>query len=609
MQQKFIISKKFAKNNFLKIKKGTPILYLSHDYSSLVKLREMYKDVGDICTLELKFHDKLNEIKNDFLSLSNLINSRNSNDYYWSSQLASRNSAGIPLLRNLIFALSGVDFLKKHVEGAVVIVDNIEVGNIIYSGSSDNIIEAKYLFREKFSRALIWIRLLKRFIEGFLRSVLIWFYCRFIPLRRYKQQIAQSVYLIQSWYCKGSLNERGDYTDRNFDPLIKSLEKKGEEIWLFPLFYNLDSTICHELRKISKSQFNFLIPERCISLVDLLLHYFNELKKLFIDASNLTFCRLSVANLVKSDHLNSCLAPDEVRYNLIYPVLKRISKYQNLKLIIYPFENNCIEKMTIIAAKKFFPKTPTYGIQHSVWYREQLGMELLEEELSSHPLPDYIVATGSRYQEVLKKLGFPDKRILLGPSFRFPDVGPNGIQRVESIYDIVVILNFDIDQAFEVLEKLNRSLRHLDFGRIGIKLHPLLDVQRIRKFLVDINFDNFEFADLSVSELIKKTKSVVMSCGSVSNLEVMSAGVPLIRISLGSNYNFDPLWSDYPLNSMCYSLEDLLESLLIGKDISKLKQEKLNDFGNKMVEEYFYPVNNDTVNDFIVGLDSPRGKQ
>ncbi len=66
-----------------------------------------------------------------------------------------------------------------------------------------------------------------------------------------------------------------------------------------------------------------------------------------------------------------------------------------------------LKKILIESSREFSPNTEWIGFQHSVWFKEQLGMFLIKNDLASHPLPDKVITSGIKYVYILNEVGFP----------------------------------------------------------------------------------------------------------------------------------------------------------------------------------------------------------
>jgi surface carbohydrate biosynthesis protein (TIGR04326 family) len=285
-------------------------------------------------------------------------------------------------------------------------------------------------------------------------------------------------------------------------------------------------------------------------------------------------------------------------------LLDKFSK-QNIRIyqFIYPFENNSSEKPFILAIRQYYPQSKITGFQHTVWFKEQLGFFLLPEEISYHPLPDQIICSGRRYRKILQTSGFPVDMLIPGPNLRFTAVNKNNKTKQSLIRKkykkALIILNYETNHNLELLEITGKILKQFSNINIFIKSHPTTILKRFDDILDDTDFPVYKWASGSVQECIKKSDVVFMTGGSVSNLETIATGVPLIRISLKNNFDFDCLWDDYPFAPFTSSVDEISYYLEKAMQGNLKMRNRLIMFGNKIVRNYFEPVTSNNLRLFL----------
>ena len=90
-----------------------------------------------------------------------------------------------------------------------------------------------------------------------------------------------------------------------------------------------------------------------------------------------------------------------------------------------------------------------------------------------------------------------------------------------------------------------------------------------------------------------------MTGGSVSSMETIAAGVPLVRVSLENNFDFDCLWDDYPVSPPASSPGEIRRHLGQALRASTEERMRLIRYGKEMVENYFEPVTPETLRVFL----------
>ena len=115
----------------------------------------------------------------------------------------------------------------------------------------------------------------------------------------------------------------------------------------------------------------------------------------------------------------------------------------------------------------------------------------------------------------------------------------------------------------------------------------------------DINFPHFQWVSGTVQEWVLKVNVVIMAGGSVSNLETISMGVPLLRISMDNNFDFDPLWDNYPFSDFSYSEKETKKFISAAFQLSHSEKSHLAEFGREVAKNYFEPITPDTLKVFL----------
>lgn len=594
MKQISIISTRYAKLYLKDIAKGSlDCWYLSDDYLSFQALRHQVAQTLEIKTMGEEFEVVARSVKSELLSISELLNSRNLDlPYFWGTQIASRSVTSGPLFNVLIYFHFALRLLNQSSDRNLVIISDSPIFIRLLSErarQSKLSVSSKTLLDEKFDWFKIWAKMILRSIFFSLTFIYEWFIFRSLANERIDAKSRGEIYLIRSWVTAGNVSAEGKYIDRNFGQLIGYLEQNCEEVWVMPMFFNLNRTLREQVRLMAKSKTKFLFPQQYLGILSLLKVLAGHFRSIFIRRCSLNFAGVDIFPLVKYYHLREILSPQLMKYNLCYELFRVLSKKSvSIKKFIYPMENNTTEKLCLKGATTFFPSTTTVGFQHSVWYREQLAMCLIPEELKFHPLPQKIVATGRVYLEVLPKCGFPSDRIVLGPSLRFADIRLIESAQIElGQRNLLLILNYDLVQSFEILEKLQPALLKIEFDKFVIKPHPLTNRKDLTDFLKKIGFPNYSFAEGSVSDEVANSNLVIIPGGSISILEAIVAGVPVIRVYSANRFNLNPLWDECPLISTAFSSEDVELDIKKCLEATTDELQALKAFGATVRDTYF----------------------
>jgi len=586
--------------------RGDECYYLCDDYLTYSKIRQRFANDFKIHQLGKEFHNVIEEISGTFLSFSHQINQKNRSYAFWGTHLASRNSGTIPLLKNLVYFHCAKKILDHAESRTVFICGSLALAMLIQEDTLKRGMgcQIHLTSMEHLKPAWNYLRLVAKAILFLLSGLLIWMYSRLLKNKRIVKDSAKEIYILRSWVTAGSIDKDGHYRDRNFGVLPDYLSEQGKDVWTIPLYFNLDRSIFANLRLMSKSGCQFIFPEQYLSLLDILKTLLDGVRSLFLDLDGCEFGGHDVRCLVREIHWAVCLQPLLLSFNSIKYLVKKFAE-QGIRIerFLYPFENNPPEKPFLLAVRKYYPLSRIIGFQHTVWLKEQLGDFLLPEELSYHPMPDQIICSGMQYPNILKITGFPPGMVTPGPNLRYTAVNKNQIlnqpDRTDGSKKILIILNYATNHNMELLEKVGSGLSLLNDIKIYVKAHPTTPVKRIEDFLRDINFPIYEWATGTVQELLVKVYAVIMTGGSVSNLETMAIGVPLIRVSLENNFDFDCLWDEYPFAPFISSVNEIRYYIVKAMQMNSEERERLIMFGKEIVKNYFEPVTPENIKVFL----------
>jgi hypothetical protein len=582
---------------------GAECYFLSDDYVTLTKIRKQLRPGCDIKTLERDFHETLDRIKDDFLLFCHELYLKNAAINFWEIPLASRNSASVPLLKYLVYFCAAREITANRKSPVIFVCDSLPLARLIAAeakrqGTQSRI---KFSFAESARpfRLYLWIILRAAYYvyKMFIRRAR----ARGLGNRRLTGNDGRQVYMLRSWVTTGSVDKAGVYRDRNFGALPEYLKEQGGDVWTIPMFFNLDRSVPEQMELMSRCAEQFVFPEQYLGFLELLKPLRDGIKNLSLK-TDVSFEGRNFGPVIRDIHLDQGLSTELLAQNNIkYLLEKWAAKGIKVHRFVYPMENNCPEKCFILAVKRSYPEAEVIGFQHTVWYREQLGMFLHPVEAGRHPVPDCIVASGKRYIDVLREAGFPAGLIKPGPSLRNSSIHntPQASGDGGKTGKVLIILNFDDNQTFELLSKAGKALQKAAPAEILIKPHPLTPVNLLQDYLREIKFPPYELVGGTVQQWVVRVDAVIMSGGSVSNLETIIMGVPLIRISLGSNFDLDPLWDDNEFARFSFTPDEIAARIEKCMRLTPAEKEQLRVFGREVLDNYFEPVTPDGMRVFL----------
>jgi hypothetical protein len=577
---------------------GDTCYLLSKDYPLYLELKNSVLPGCKVLLLGSTLNEEIEKKRTQYISLFAELSKRYDSIEWWSSHIASHNSASIPLQLNTFQLICAKKILDEKYQNEV---DN----RLVFISDSSALLESIACLGAKSGFKIIQIGKIKsrllfilRLAGKYHRRILSFIY-RSLKNRKiassvkdriaHDRELGRDSILIRSWITKGTLNDKKSFSDRNFGEMPEYLKSKNKNIVLYPMFFNLDKSIKDIYLHLKALGYTILLQEHYLHLWDYFDAIITGIKQLNIPMKNIRMGDLDLTLLFREVQLNEAFTGLDV--SLTYPMLGRIkATQQSFHKIFYPFENNLPEKALIMGCRKYFPESELVAYQHTVWYKNQLGMFLSNDGDPLHPIADKIISSGPKYLEIMAQAGFSKSALQNGPNLRFNAIHqkPQQLELKMNRPSILLPLTFDIDLAFDLIHKIKKVKEQIPYISVYIRRHPLLDTDKIDKFMGTINFVEYEYADEgSYLDWLGNVDMVASSGGSIAILETVASGVPLLRIVPEGNIFLDPLaWSDYPFAPMS-SNSDIINAVngILTTDI--LNDERFSLLQKQFKYEYF----------------------
>lgn len=574
-------------------------IYLDDNFETYISLSKKRKNsklitpCDDILALLEKYKDKI-------LDMMSTIAKKQNRYVWWSGELASKSCTSTNLIRNIIYYIFAVDCIdhyvrSKHKSVLIICAD---------AGVKKSI--AKYLNKEP-GLGYYQIRKILSFKSRFTSTVLqpLWDLLRSFRdnfllhkaariLDRPNLSHGKNV-IIRSWFSNFPNTDNQDFVDRNFGTIHRFFEKKGYIVYFLPMFISMDSTFTRKLLSLKNKGIKILLSQSFADWIAFLRLQMLNVRRYFIRFRDIGIEKYKVEYILRFENKTNAFRRGLNVYNLDYYLLEKLRKQEaKLTHVLYAFENNAPEKLFLLGLKRFFPETEVRGFQHTILLHNNFSTMLSREEENIHPLPNRIVCSGKEFKKNLFREKFPDYLLEDGPNLRFEkEAGYTFIPRTKSSsagpMRVFIPLPYSFNLSVELLFRYFTAIKgESSAPDTLIKPHPFIDKVKLIKFLKYFGFNDYEFVDGQVHNYFSSC-SVTMNIGaSVTMLEALIIGIPLVRIIPKFTFFFDPLHSfSYPVNPVS-SKEELRNSLLQAREIENSKLKAISD---RVKKEYFNPVN------------------
>lgn len=608
MKKIIILSKNKSKSIVPRITSVVPLCYyLCDDYAYFLELEKKFLNRPQIRGLTGIFQEKFEEIKEPFLELIARINKERNSFSWWGTHLASRSSSATKLLQNITYLFCAKKIIADSNKDVIFIVDSLALSECL-SEIADTF---EYKVINYWSIADKWLWHLRRGLFNFIK--IIYFLWQVLESRSQALKLLKTLpskkkdtgkrVVIRSWVTKSNFEKTGKFKDRNFGDLLNWLCLQGYEVWVLPMFFNLSMSMKEIYALIKNQEQQFLIPESYLKLSDYFWLLYDSYEGFKQRVEKAEILGTNVTPLL-NEILGKGFALGLLTLNLCCPMLKRLKQRgYEIDAFYYAFECGPPEKQFILSCRKYFPEAKLIGFQHTAFFSTQLACHLGPEEVDCHPLPDKIVCSGHIYLDMHKKARFPVEILVEGPNLRFDSVYSTNNEKIYhgNMKALMLPLTFSYDLAFELIAKVNGALLkdYLDY-RVYIRSHPLLSKKALISFINKIGMHNYEFADEGIiQDWFTNTHAVVSSGGSITILEAVAFGAPVIRVIPDNNFLHDPfIWPDYPLIPVSTSSEILQQIQSIDKILENDK-DTFRKIAREVLKAYFTKPSKDNLRVFL----------
>lgn len=579
------------------INRNSLCYYLTDDYADFTDLRDKFTDKIRIRNLSGIFQETFQEIKGPFLELIAKLNKKYDSLEWWSGHLASKSTSATPLLLNITYLFCAKKILSDSYKDVIFIVNSLALSDCISNVAMKagcQVVSYRSRIDEYLEIMRLWLYHAAQITYFFLQALQNrWAALKLLKPLPAKKSHAKKRIVIRSWVTKGNFNKSGKFKDRNFGRLPAWLCSKNYEVWTLPMFFNLSMKIKEVYALMKDHEQPFLIPDHYLKFSDYLRVLYSGYQMSRRRIETVEIKKTNIAPMFNEVTKKSGFDPSLLILNLCCPMLKRLKEMGfEIDGFYYAFENHAPEKQFILCCRKYFPNSKIIGFQHTAYYPNHLAWFIGPEERDCHPLPDKIICSGPIYTEILKEEGFPHEILLSGPNLRFESIYVDKTNSRDILVgekkQLLLPLTFSYHLAFELFAKVKDALEDLLDYKVCIRNHPLLSKETLIKFLKKIGMNNIEFADEgTIQDWFVKSHAIISTGGSITIVESMVMGVPVIRVIPDNTLFYDPFaWSDYPLETVNTSSE-IRQQLQFIDEILDNDNEAFLKIGKQVLTEYF----------------------
>lgn len=541
------------------------------------------------------------ELRHKYVDFISELNYKYKAEIDWTlTDLSSRNTAVCSIFENLC-KLELIKRLHEQRKIKSIKTDNYFLCKSISKNFNDklNIINQSNAFL-RFFKILTYN--LKKFIVLFYSYLSRFLISKIVgvnsPLDNKK-----SIIILESIIYKNSL-ENEEFKDRHYPGLFNNItEFEKSSIFILPYYYGIYN-FYKLFRKLKKNKTYFLIPENFLKFSDYYYSIlsFSRLLKNIKNIKNIKFNGYDVTDLVLESYLENIVSIGSSEGLIRNKLINRLKvSHVKIKRFIQWYENQPINKGTVVSLKTNYPKTKIIGHIGSYFSPNLIGICPSNQELDCDLLPDEVAVIGKNIDSLIKEY-CSNLKTVLSPAYRFQHLLKTKPKNNSSKYNILIILPiFKVDYSM-ILKLFGFAKSKIKAHNLLIKIHPGSNKNIVTKKLIENDLINF-VTYKNIEETLTCADLVITSASS-SALESFFSGKPTLLISNGSGILKNPIPCNILSNlySVCYNVDDIINKIKYFMNLSNQQLIDLQKFSNFNITDYIEP-NTLSATQRFLGLD------
>ena len=541
------------------------------------------------------------ETRPSYVNFISKLNFHYTEDIDWIlSDLAARNTVVCSVFENLC-KLELIKRLYKDKKICALKVDNPFFHNsIVKNFDSDLIIINNSNFYYRFFQILL--KNFKNFIYLFYSYFNRFLISKFIRINS-SLDYQKSFIILENILYKNSFSDE-DFNDRHYPGLFDHItDSEKSSVIFLPYYYGIYN-FYKLFRKLKKNKTYFLIPENFLKFSDYYYSIlsFSRLLKNIKNIKNIKFNGYDVTDLVLESYLENIVSIGSSEGLIRNKLINRLKvSHVKIKRFIQWYENQPINKGTVVSLKTNYPKTKIIGHIGSYFSPNLIGICPSNQELDCDLLPDEVAIIGKNIDSLIKEY-CSNLKTVLSPAYRFQHLLKTKPKNKSIKYNILIILPiFKVDYSM-ILKLFGFAKSKIKAHNLLIKIHPGSNKNIVTKKLIENDLINF-VTYKNIEETLTCADLVITSASS-SALESFFSGKPTLLISNGSGILKNPIPYNILSNlySVCYNVDDIINKIKYFMNLSNQQLIDLQKFSNFNITDYIEP-NTLSATQRFLGLD------
>jgi hypothetical protein len=406
--------------------------------------------------------------------------------------------------------------------------------------------------------------------------------------------------LLRSFSYEASFHENGSYRDPFWGDLIDRLDERNMS------YIRVTEPIMpwNKVRKNFSNAENLYISYYFLSFLDCFRALLLVLKGLFVKfPSEIYFKEINVKKQVLKQYKKDLLSISSYTAMLNYLVYKNIAKKFELKQFLLPYEGLPWERMAILGAREFQPDIFITGYQHAVVSPAALNYFNYYGDIS--PKPNIVLTLGEITKGIIEKFNLDETlsyQVSGALRYRKRSLEKKAIKLDNRNEKVLLIALEGTIVTERFLNYILQEMCEIEDWKVIIRTHPMLAYKKLKPY---INKDilkkvSFEVSKNKSLEEDLLQASVVAYWGSTVSLEALELGLPIMGFTdKESVLNYDPNYLFKDFKWEVKEKGDVLNSLRSIENLDSDEYSHKSSLAFDYVQKYFYPVNDQILDDFL----------
>lgn len=528
---------------------------------------------------------------------------------WWASEVASRNPYSTPL-RDDCCDFVFMQRIASQLKGVEVVVSKASLRKAMAQYCKKNNIEmqlsSNVTFMDKV-KFIVWPFL--RYCKLLFIYASYWFSANIVA-RRKSKVISNSCILINTFVHDDSFEKKGGpYLDRYYKRFGDLLtEREQGLLYYVPTLLNSSMSSISVMRAVRACPQQFLLKEDFLSILDYLYAFFFPFRAIRFLFKKAYLNGVDITSLVRHSFWYTIISRGSIESLLKYRFIKRLKEKKiAVRLAVEWFENQNIQKVSVVGFHYYYPKTEVIGYQGYIVSKDYISMFPVPDEYKSNLLPQTIAVVGKALLNGPKEF-CNSFNVILAPALRFMDVYNVKVEhQKDDNFTILIPFPAEIENINALLQHLV-VLQNLNMSNVRtiVKLHPMIDsktTEMIKNTLAKTN--NLVFlTKRSFIDLVDQA-DVVIGNQSSTSMESLARAVPVIIINQQGFESPIPSSVSTIIWRECNSSEEVKKALHYFDETKYLNATEYKKIAHEIKANYFEPVTREGVCKFLkfVGSD------